>query len=746
MRRLLFVFGLTVLLAAFAPAVTLAQGIIVPPPGVATDPDWLTIEEHRVDVTIEDQIATTNVSLLFVNTGEQVAEGTFLFPLPPGAAVDNLTMFVDSQAIEGRILAADEARDIYIETVRRLVDPALLEYVGSNAIQARIFPIPPGEERRIDITYGQVLEVDNGLLQYIYPLNTVGSTARFIEQMSIRVQVSGNDDIRNIYSPSHNIAINREGETGFVAGFEALDFVPDNDFSLYYGLANATISANLLSYRESASSDGFFMLLVQPPLSVDEADIAPKDVILVIDQSGSMQGIKWQQAQNAAAYVLEQLNPRDRFNVVVFSTGWRVYALDLLPADEAPAAIDWLRGLNAEGGTDINGALSTALELSDAERPTSILFLTDGLATEGITETDAILDNLNSLARNNARIFTFGVGDDVDTFLLDALVRDFRGSGAYVRPTERIDEEVASLYNKISAPVLTDVSVDFGDVLTELVYPQQMPDLFAGEQLTLVGRYRQGGETALRIAGTVNGEPQSFNYDEIAFRERAGGEAFIARLWATRRIGDLLNTIRLNGESDELVDSVVGLSIRYGIITPYTSFLIEEDDILSQTGRERAQENFREDAQELATQATGAGAVDAADTAADLSRANAPSAMPTQAAFADDAHAGGANLGATAGDAVFDEAAEAEEIAPSAPQEPRLQTVNDKTFILQEGVWTDTAYEPDAMSTEAVVFLSDDYFALLEAFPVLADYLALGERVIVVIEGIAYEVVPESSN
>ena len=204
------------------------------------------------------------------------------------------------------------------------------------------------------------------------------------------------------------------------------------------------------------------------------------------------------------------------------------------------------------------------------------------------------------------------MGDDVDTFLLDAIVRDHRGTGSYVRPGERIDEKVASLYNKISAPVLTDVKLDLGnDLITEWQYPTELPDLFAGEQLTLVGRYRGTADNVqITLNGIVDGADKTFVYDGHDFPARAGGQPFIARLWATRRIGDLLNTIRLNGESDELVDSVVTLSVRYGIITPYTSFLIEEDDILSQAGRERAMTEFEEEAAELSRNFTGADAVD----------------------------------------------------------------------------------------------------------------------------------------
>ena len=377
------------------PPVTEPPGLIEPPCcGVFTNPEWLSIDYHRVSIDVENQIAATTVDMQFTNNGSGFVEGTFLFPLPEEAAVDNLVMYIDGQPIEARILAADEARQIYDEIVRQYRDPALLEYVGRNAIQANVFPIPEGESRRIEFEYTQVLEADNGLFKITYPMETTATRDRAVDSMSLSVSVDSADEVSNIYSPSHDIAINREGDTRFRVGFENSNYTPDSDFVLYYGIENNTVSANLLSYRESATEDGFFMLMVQPPVTIPDEQVIPKDVIIVLDQSGSMDeagGLKWKQAQSAAAYVLDNLNPEDRFNVVAFSTGWRTFSSDMEPASVADEATDWVMSMFAEGGTDINGALQEAVRLAHSERPTTILFLTDGLATEGVTETPRIL-------------------------------------------------------------------------------------------------------------------------------------------------------------------------------------------------------------------------------------------------------------------------------------------------------------------------------------------------------------------
>lgn len=678
-------------------------------PGVWTNPEWLTVDFHRVRATIEDQLATTSIDLQFTNTGEGLAEGTFIFPLPDNAAVDRLTMIIDGEAFDAKILSATEARAIYDKIVRQYRDPALLEYIGTQAIQANVFPIPPGESRRIQIDYSQLLTVDNGLVEYVYPL----TTTRLVEQLSLSVEVKGSTPIGTVYSPSHQIAVSRDSDTSFRAGFEMTDAVAENDFTLYYGVATDQINVSLLTYKESASADGFFLLLVQPPLTVPDDEVMPKDVILVIDQSGSMQGEKWEQAQDAARYVLENLNEEDRFNVVVFSTGYRLYAEDLQPVSAAADAADWIDSLFAEGGTDINASLLAALD-QVSERNTAILFMTDGVPTEGVTEIDAIIANAQAASKPNARVFSFGVGDDVNTLLLDTVVRDFNGTGTYVRPSQRIDESMASLYNKISAPVLSSVTLDFGGVRTELQYPMDLVDLFAGEQIALVGRYREGADDiGITLSGMVRGTETQFVYPGLTFRSNAGGEEFIARLWAQRRIANLLNTIQLNGESSELVESVVSLSVRYGIITPYTSFLIEEDDILSQQGLTRVVEEAETQFEAARDDVTGSGAVDRSADIGRMAQSNAPApaASPMGSAEKD-----------------------------SDEQGNSIKTIGSKTFIQLNGIWTDTTFTPDTMTTEKVEFLSDEYFDLIDIHPELAAYFAAGEQVIVVLDDTAYEV------
>ena len=688
---------------------------ILPVPPVPP-PDWnfkgLTIEYQRVNVEIDDQVATTHIDQLFVNENDWILEGVYLFPLPKGAAVSELTMWVDGEPIEAKILAADEARQIYDEIVRQLRDPALLEYVGTSAIQANVFPIPAHDERRIEIEYSQVLPAENGLIHYVYPQSTDLYTNTPLDNQSIRVEVRSDEEIRAIYSPSHKVAIDRDGDFRAIVGYEDSNVKPEQDFELYYTVAPEDIGLNLLSYKESGQ-DGFFLLLVAPTVDTDPDKVVAKDVILVLDTSGSMAGEKVVQAQDAAALVIDSLNSNDRFNIISFSTGVRSYARDLVPAAETGDSEQFIRSLEALGGTNISGALLEAVAQADKERPTTIIFLTDGLATEGIVETSLLLDAVKDQTPKNVRIFAFGIGDDVDTFLLDSLAQNHGGTTTYVRPGQQIDEAVSAFYAKVSTPVLANISLDFDDIVVEQMYPQTLPDLFAGTQMVLAGRYRDGGPATITLTGEVNGEEQTFVYEDNFFRN-SGGDDFIPRLWATRAIGYLLTQIRLHGEDLELVQSVIELSIRYGIITPYTSYLIEEDDIFTQTGREII---IEEAAEALAAPAevSGGRAVDMAADQAAMAEAEAVVAAPAATIIAKDGSIRSVN--------------------------DIVQTAGSKTFVLREGVWIDTAFDADSHRPQQVGFAGDTYFDLLSAAPEIGQYLALGPEVLFVYDGVAYEIV-----
>ena len=712
-------FILLALMLVFAAHPVSADGFIIPQPPVDHPIPWrdipLTVKYHRVNVTIEDQVATTKVDQLFVNDADFAVEGTYIFPLPEDAAVSSFDMWVDGKKLEGRLLGRDEARRIYEDIVRRQKDPALLEYAGRGAFQARIFPIPPHGERRIELSYTQVLPQQSGLVHYRYPLNTEKFSARPLSEVAINVSVKDRAPLRAIYSPSHQVQVERSGDKAASVGYEAQDVRPDRDFDLYYSISTDAIAVNLLSYKPF-DEDGYFLLLVTPPVEAQGQTVA-KDVMLVLDTSGSMDGAKIVQAKGAAKYVLDNLGGNDRFNIVAFSTATRLFSDKPVPASQRQAGRDFVDKLQAAGSTDINRALLEAIAGADPTRPTVVIFLTDGLPTAGETDPDRIVANVSANAPKSVRLFAFGVGYDVDTVLLDELSSKQRGTSAYVRPEQDIKEEVSGFYEKVSSPVLVDVAAQFTGVKVDDLYPYPLPDLFAGSQLVVAGRYRTGGTADLRLSGQVNGQTRVNRYTGLTFVDRGGSE-FIPRLWAQRKIGYLLTQIRLKGSNPELVQEVTDLATKFGIATPYTSFLVEEPGVTVQPipGPRPSMGGF------------GGG----------------PATAPTMAPAADaGASAPAARSGAAA---VAKSQSEAQmqqaETAPEAPAGSTIRQVGDKTFVLQDGVWVDTAFDAKKMKAVVVKFGSDQYFKRLTDRPEIARYLALGDKVTFVLQGTAYAVEP----
>jgi len=675
--------------------------------------DQLVIRYHHVTVSIKDQLAVTHVDQVFYNPNDWTIEGTYIFPIPEDAAVSGFTLWVDGQPVKGEVLDANQARQTYEQIVSSMRDPALLEYIGRGAVQARIFPIAPQGERRIELEYTQAHPAEGGLVRYIYPLNTEKFSAQPIESVTISVDIQSNVPIRAVYSPSHDVGVNRVSDTHVVAGYEASNVLPNIDFALYYSLGE-TQAFHLLAYRDptdSSDPDGFFLVLLAPRINTID-QVIPKDLLLVLDSSGSMDGEKFQQALQATRYILDNLNRDDRFNLITFSTGIEMYASGLRPASEAAGARAWLDMLGAEGSTDINRALLEAAAMVDPERPTYLIFLTDGLPTEGVTDSPSILSNFAVNAPANLRLFSFGVGYDVDTILLDTLAQDHHGRSTYVQPGMNLDEILSTFYSGISTPVLTSLELSFGSVSTYDLYPTPLPDLFAGSQVILLGRYREGGKTNVHLTGEVNGEIQTFTFTDQVFEKSSQAntwQASIPRLWATRKIGYLLNEIRLKGANQEIIDQIIHLSIRYGIVTPYTSYLVTDKAPLGEAEQQR-----------LANETYGQ-----------------MLAMPTAAPSGQAAVQSAADAGAMQG------AAKAPELMGEASTTVRV--LGPRTYVFTEGKWVDTAFDPEKMQTTKVDFLSKDYFTLIASHPELADAFALGDQVIALSDGVAYEVVPSNA-
>jgi Ca-activated chloride channel family protein len=542
----------------------------------------LAMVNHLVTVSIEDQVALTRVEQTFRNHTDRPLEATYVFPVPKGASVNKFTMWVDGKETKGELVEAAKARDIYTRIVRRTQDPGLLEYMGNRLLRLRVFPVPARGDQKVAVRFSAVAPKDGKLIEYVYPLKTDGKAVETLEKFSVNVTVKSQHGLTNVYSPSHALALRRVSDKEVHVSFDKEQGLLDRDFQLFYATGKDDIGLTALTHRPVGAEPGFCTLLLSPRMSLGDAYRIHQDVVLVLDTSGSMRGPKMEQARKALRYCLNQLKAEDRFGLIGFATTVNPYEEKLLDAsaEQVKKANKWIDELEATGGTAINAALEAALKLrsKDADRPFTIVFFTDGQPTIGETDADKIFKNIAEKNKTGARIFTFGVGDDVNAALLDRLADSSRALSAYVRPAGNIEHKVSGLYSKMTNPVLTNLKLTTtsGVKLTE-VYPPQLPDLFHGSQLVVMARYTGKGPTAIRLTGKVGKETKEFVY-EVAFPEKTGDDKeFVEALWARRKVGYLLDQIRINGEKKELMDEVVSLAKKYGITTPYTSYLIVPD-------------------------------------------------------------------------------------------------------------------------------------------------------------------------
>jgi Ca-activated chloride channel family protein len=714
MRLFLQALALTVLFSAPA----FGQGIIIPddchrcpprPPIPRPQPLPRVLKVKSISITtkIDTQVATTRVEQVFENDTPYRLEGTFLFPIPETASITGFALYDGDKRMAAEVVERAKARKTYEEIVRRMIDPGLLEYAGKDLFQANIFPIEPRSTRKIDLTYTQVLKNEGGTVSYRYDLGTGRRLmAQPVREIAASVEINSNLDLKNIYSPSHKISVSRDGDRRARLSFEEKGQEAQKDFQLYYSLSEKDFGLSLLTNREPGK-DGYFLMLISPKTSINEQDRLAKDVIFVFDTSGSMSGEKIDKARAALRFGVESLSERDRFNIISFSGEEHLMKSELVEAsrEAKQQARDFIYRLQAEGGTNINDALVAALrQFKESARPSMIVFLTDGLPTVGTTDVNQINKNVTDANRASVRIFSFGVGYDVNTTLLDKISADNRGATDYVEPNEDLEVKVSNFFSKVNYPVLSDLKLDLGGVEADLIYPRNLPDLFKGSQLALVGRYKNSiNVTTVRLTGKVGGRERSFAYSGQSFPSEKTDNQFLPRLWATRRVGYLLEQIRLNGENRELVDEIVKLGTRFGIVTPYTSFLVTDDLKELVRARREPAARFLGGLSDRATAPSGESAVVQSRAENELKQSNS---IP-----------------------VFDQYLTG------------VRAVRGKTFMLKDGVWIDTEYsETDSRPKVMLRFASEEFFSVLSREPDLGQYFALGQKVIVVFKGKIYQI------
>jgi Ca-activated chloride channel family protein len=578
MRRTIAILLVTVLWLNLTSAVALADGMLLPVPE-ALSPDYLAVRYHHVTVQIEDGHAVTRVDQEFFNPHSTEVVGRYLFPVPPEAILSGFQVTVNGQRqAVTRQDAAQTNADLYPIIARRR-DPSLLQYVDWESL-AFDLNLPPGGSRRMQLEYEEVLAPAGGLYHYRYMLSTERYSSQPLEEVSLTVDLRLSAGLASQYSSSHRVTTERLGAGRARVSWQAQGVNPGEDFDLFFAPAEGGFGSGLLTGQRNGQDH--FLFLFSPQAGAQPGDRLPKEIIFVLDRSGSMSGDKIAQAHDALSFILGQLGADDRFSIVGFDDQLSVLSDTLLPVgpDSLSEARRFADTLTARGNTDLAGALQAGLDIlarSDRrDAPQIVVFLTDGLPTAGVTD-EAEIARLASAANGRlevpSRLHVFGVGYDVNTHLLDRLAADNGGTVTYVQPGEDLEAVLTGFYAQIAHPVLTDLQIELEGLEALDLHPQALPDLFQGSSLLLTGRYRATRQIiTVTVRGQASGQAREYVYTFDL--SQAGGHDFVPRLWATRRVGALLDRVRVEGESEALVAEIRELGLSYGLVTPYTTFVI----------------------------------------------------------------------------------------------------------------------------------------------------------------------------
>jgi Ca-activated chloride channel family protein len=742
------------------PAALLAQGWIIPRPPIRppvcldkciAPPVALERTSSNVRATLADHVLRYEVEETFRNRGGTVQEADYMYPLPAGAAFQELQLSINGQLVSGEIMDAGHARSTYEEIVRRQRDPALVEWMGYGLLRARIFPINPGEEKRVVLRFQVIAPREGDAIRVDYQrgsgrtLVTSTSDTHDARESSFTLRYPKTGRC-NAYSPTQELQTRSSSGSqcevnvgGEGAAVTILIPAPRTDRAAISVLANAP-----------GSEDGFALITLTPPSRATTT--VPRDITFVLDVSGSMSGRKMEQARAAGRQLLGTLTRADRFRMIDFSSDVRTFRDDFVDATPAniAAATRYLSDLQANGGTNIDGALDLALASprmreddtdeyahhsshQDAGRLSLVLFVTDGEPTVGERDPAAIAAHAARL-RGSQRVFTFGLGADVNAQLIEQLALEGHGTAQFVRPEEDVERAVGLVASRLTSPIASDLRVSTqcggsGDgECVRLVHalPEGSVDLFAGQDLVLLTRYSGSGRARLvfdgrSATGAVHWETM------VDFPDHERDNAFVPRLWATRRIGWLSAARRQNGPSPEVDDELRTLGERYGIPTELTSYLVQEQQVAVSGGR----------------------MVDSLGRNDLMSRAAAAPAAKFEAARAATEQRDAKSIGAMDKPLMLQEVViSGVGIAAGTLEKDRADAVRragNRVFAHRDGRWTDAGFKAGTRIVKIKPF-SPAYFAVLDAIPDLRAAFAVGDRVLVSGTHVAIEVGPDGAD
>ena len=651
-----------------------------------------------VRIAVDGRVARMEIEERFRNNGAVAAEGSYLYPMPGEAVFTNFSLWMGDQEVKGETMNAEKARSIYEEIVRRRKDPALLTFAGHGLVRARVFPIQAGETRKVALRYTQLLTRAGDAMRLRYSLGNRGTSGG----SSLVVHASNASSYGAPYSPTHAIQTRTTGDRLEIT-------VPGDatgEVELFLPLRQGLVGTSLVTHAPGGE-DGYFMLLLAPAATEAGASV-PRDLTLVVDVSGSMSGTKLEQAKAALEQALGTLGGGDRFRLIAFSSGVRRFRPEFVPAtrENLTDAREFIAALGADGGTNIASALDAALEGGgDAERLGIVLFLTDGIPSVGEQAPDRIAEQAASRV-GRARIFTVGIGHDVNTYLLDRLASRGRGTAEYVPPGASVETAMGLLMGKLRHPALVDLRIGDTPVSISQVFPTQLPDLFFGEELVVLGRYRGTGRGDVIVTGRRNGRQERIT-TAANFPSHEAENEFIPKLWATRQIGELTRQIRLEGASPALVSQVRDLGLRFGILTEYTSYLVLEPSAVV-AGNGVPLPARAEDAGGASNSAAQTGGVA-------FDRARASSKFTESKSLAEADSMASARLAT---------------LSPTTPSAAATRRAGGRIFVMRGQVWTDIGHADRITITEVEAY-SRAYFDLVRQLPELAAYLPVGDQLLI---------------
>jgi len=576
----------------------LATGALyVRPRWSSQDYQKMWIKSLDVDIDINDQVAKTHVDQVFYNELDQSVESVFIFPLPKNAMVTEMAYWVNGERYEARIRERQEAVDEYNDRKNQWIDPALMEKIDNNMYRLKIVPISANSEVRTEITYIEMCTYDFGVTNYEYFLNTTGLSSQPLETVHLALDAHSQNTYKYFKSPTHSNSaatqITKHSNSHYSLEYGDENFMPDKDLEIEWETKRDEVQYSLLTYtptpEDSMGESSFYALWVTPPDTIEDDEIIPKDIVFAADVSSSMEGDRIVALKESLKNFLSLLNPDDRFNIITFGTHVVPFKSDLVEANSnnISEAQTFVSQIYALGMTNISSALDSSLKQSYRESSSkNLIFLTDGMPTLGETNIDSINNSVVQNNNNDVRLFSFGIGDNISERLLTKLALDNHGYAHMISADDSIETVINNHFERISKPVITDLEFDYNSFQPWDRYPKNLTDLFWGSQTMEMGLYEQGGEYNIALSGMMRDDSVKY-YKPMYFPDTTGGYRFVPRLWARAKINHLLDLIAIHGETDELVNQVIELSLRYQILTEYTALYADPDDDDSDIKRDK---------------------------------------------------------------------------------------------------------------------------------------------------------------